>query len=121
MGRPEISMSEAQIDQVESLSAVLTQAQMADFFGFSERTFRNLMERDERVDAAYKRGKAKAIGSIAQSLLKQARSGNTSAMMFYLKTQAGWRETNRLEHTGADGGKLEISWLTAPREGDAEN
>jgi hypothetical protein len=37
-----------------------------------------------------------------------------------LKTQAGWRETNRHEHTGADGGALEISWLTKPTE-DAED
>jgi hypothetical protein len=120
MGRPAVELSEEEITQVESLAAVLNQEQLSDFFGFSDRTFRELMKRDERVSAAYKRGKAKAIGKIAQSLMKQAHSGNTVAMMFYLKTQAGWRETNRHEHTGADGGALEISWLTKPTE-DAED
>ena len=26
-----------------------------------------------------------------------------TAMIFFLKTQAGWKETNVQEHTGADG------------------
>jgi hypothetical protein len=29
--------------------------------------------------------------------------GNTSAAMFYLKTQAGWRETQHIDHTSSDG------------------
>ena len=103
MGRHAIELTEAEIEQVEKLSAVMTQQQLADYFGFSERTFRNLMERDERIVAAYKRGKAKAIGSVAQSLIKQAQNGNTTAMMFYLKTQAGWRETQQIDHTNSDG------------------
>ena len=31
---------------------------------------------------------------MANDLLQQTREGNTAAMMFYLKTQAGWRETD---------------------------
>jgi hypothetical protein len=30
-------------------------------------------------------------------------------MIFFLKTQAGWRETNRTEITGADGGAVKIT------------
>jgi hypothetical protein len=51
-----------------------------------------------RVAARYKRGKARAIGVIAQGLINKARSGDTTSMIFFLKTQAGWRETGRLEH-----------------------
>jgi hypothetical protein len=35
--------------------------------------------------------------------------GNTSAAMFYLKTQAGWKETNVQEHTGANGGAIQVN------------
>ena len=75
------------------LAAVLNQTQLADYLGIPDRTFRVIIGRDSAVSAAYKRGRAKAIGSIAQSLLQKAKNGNVSAMVFYLKTQAGWRET----------------------------
>lgn len=57
------------------------------------------MERQSEVRERYKKGKAKAIGAVAQGLLQQARDGNTTAAMFYLKTQAGWRETQQIDHT----------------------
>ncbi len=33
------------------------------------------------------------MGAVAQSLITKARAGNVTAMIFYLKTQGGWRET----------------------------
>jgi len=88
-----IQFSEEQIEEIEKLSAVLSQTQLADFFGITDRGFRKVMERDEKVRSAYKRGRAKAVGSVASSLLASAKKGNTTAQIFYLKTQAGWRET----------------------------
>jgi len=32
---------------------------------------------------------------VGQSLIQQAMDGNTSASIFYMKTQAGWRETDQ--------------------------
>ena len=81
-----------QIQELERLAAVLTQAQLADFFGMSERTFRNRKTEDDRIDAAYKKGRASALASVGTSLLKQALDGNTTAAIFYLKTQGGWKE-----------------------------
>ena len=57
-----------------------------------------MMQRDEEIAARDKRGKAKAIGVIAQGLINKARSGDTTSMIFFLKTQAGWRETSQVEH-----------------------
>ena len=62
--------------------------------GVSETTFREIEGRQEEVSDAYKRGKAKAINRMGQSLVMQAEDVNTSAAIFYLKTQAGWRETD---------------------------
>ena len=39
-----------------------------------------------------------AIRDVANGLLQGALSGDTASAIFYLKTQAGWRETDRLEH-----------------------
>ena len=85
--------------QVEALASVLTTEQIADYFGIGRQTFYDLMNRDESVFVRYKRGRAKAVGNIAQSLLKKAQSGDNAAMMFYLKTQAGWKETSATENT----------------------
>lgn len=98
MGRSACSLTEAQIAEVETLAAVLTTEQIADYFGIGRRTFYSLMERDPEIAARYKRGRARAVGSIAQSLIAKARSGNTTAMIFFLKTQGGWRETTAVEH-----------------------
>jgi hypothetical protein len=54
-------------------------------------------------------GATKANAAVAQSLFKMASSGNhPAASMFWLKCRAGWRETTILEHTGPQGGPLEI-------------
>jgi hypothetical protein len=98
MGMRPFTLTDAQKAEVETLAAVLTAEQVADYFGIGRRTFYSMMERDEEIAARYKRGKAKAIGVIAQGLINKARSGDTASMIFFLKTQAGWRETASLEH-----------------------
>ena len=107
MGRSSISLTPEQVAEVETLAAVQTSEQIADYLGIGRRTFYDLMARDETIAARYKRGRAKAIGAIAQSLITKARSGNIAAMIFFLKTQAGWRETAQVELTGNQGGPLQ--------------
>ena len=60
-GRPSIELDQQQVQEVETLAAVLTQDQLADYFGFSSRTFRNMMKR-QRVFSAYKKGRAARPG-----------------------------------------------------------
>jgi hypothetical protein len=48
------------------------------------------------------------VGAIAQSLVTKARAGDTTAMIFFLKTQAGWRETSGLELSGPNAGPIEV-------------
>ena len=57
-------------------------------------------------------GSVKANSSVAQSLYKMATSGKCPAStMFWLKCRAGWRETSVIEHTGRNGGPLEMVHL----------
>lgn len=51
-------------------------------------------------------GVIKANVNMAGRLYRAGMDGNVACMIFWLKTKAGWRETNRLEHTGADGQPL---------------
>jgi hypothetical protein len=94
MPRPRRTLTEKQQAEVETLAAFLSIEQMADYFGVSERHMHNMMDRDESIRAAYKRGRSKAIGKVAQGLLQKALAGDTTSSIFYLKTQARWRETS---------------------------
>jgi len=92
-GRPPKTLDEQQIIELSALSAVLTKGQVADYFGISEKTLRAIEERQPEVSTAYKKGKAKQIASMGSNLIQLAKSGNVTANIFYLKTQAGWKET----------------------------
>ena len=121
MARPTKKLTNEQKSQVEALAAYLSQEQMADYFGMGKTTWYALLERDPDVSERYKRGKAKAIGSVAQGLLQKARAGDTASAIFYLKTQAGWRETNHIDHTSSDGtmkpvDRITIEVLDAPQD-----
>jgi hypothetical protein len=106
-GKPQKTLTPEQVLEVGTLSAFLSQEQIADYFGIARNTFIAICERQPEVFEQYKKGKARAIGTVAKGLIKQAMEGNTSAAMFYLKTQAGWRETSVQEITGKDGATLQ--------------
>jgi hypothetical protein len=48
-------------------------------------------------------GKAKANAKVGKTLFQKAADGDTSAMIWWSKTQMRWIETSRLEHTSPDG------------------
>jgi len=98
-GRPATVLTEDQLQQLEKLAAVLTTEQIADLFGIGRSTFFKVMERDEQVSRLYKKGRAKSIAEVSKNLVQKALEGDNAAMMFYLKTQAGWKETQVVEAT----------------------
>ena len=98
--------NEDEIAQIGKLSAVLTEMQLADFLGISHDTFGRRCKAQPEVMQQYKKGKAQMLANIATTGIKAALDGDRSWGMFILKTQGGWRETDRLEHTGADGGPI---------------
>lgn len=122
MGRNRTELTEEQAQELETLAAVLSQKQIADYFGIPHRTFQAILERDEEISASYKRGRSKAIASIGGGLLQQARDGNTSAAIFYLKTQAKWSEKTELDITGdAFPSQIIIRGIPAQYEDDTQS
>ena len=96
------------LKQVESLAANgLTQEQIAAALGISERTLRSRKGEIADFADAIKRGKAKGIALVTNKLMESIKGGNMTGMIFFLKTQAGWKETNVQEHTGKDGTALQ--------------
>ena len=100
-GRPEYKKTDEDAKNVEALTiAGVPQKLVSKILKISEPTLRKHY-RDE-LDTS----KAKANAVISQSLFKLARECNVTAQIFWLKTQAGWKETNHVELTGKDGDKL---------------
>ena len=109
-GRPEFVPTEQERKSVEAMAGYgLPQEHIAVLVrdGIHLDTLREQFKR-ELVS-----GKAKANSKIGQTLFQKAAGGDVTAMIWWSKTQMKWAETQKLEHTGADGGVQEhtFTWL----------
>ena len=101
VGRPPYIKKDDDAKLVEALTiAGVTQTLVAQIVKISEPTLRKNFRKE--LDTS----KARANAIISQALFKKAKDGNVIAQIFWLKTQAGWKERNALELTGKDGDKL---------------
>lgn len=92
--------------QIKQLAAVLNQEQIANFYSMTDRGLRKRFTTEPELREAYEAGRANAIRAVGSSLLQQALKGkNITAMIFYLKTQGGWREP-RVDDGGDGGGEV---------------
>jgi hypothetical protein len=96
-GNKFIVFGENEIKEIRTLASVLTKQQLSHYLGVDDDTFREIEKRQPEVAREYKIGKSKAIAGVASNLISQARNGNVSAAMFYLKTQAGWKEDKEIQ------------------------
>ena len=92
---------------VESTSGLgLPHEQIAILVGIDDKTLRKHYRNELDM------GKAKANGQIAKTLFSKATGGDTTALIWWTKTQMRWAETVKQEITGADGQDLVIKWAT---------
>lgn len=110
-GRPPVVLTDEQIIQVEALATYLNCEQIADYFSISHDTFTRIKQRNDLVLRAYKKGKAKAIARVAKTLWQKIEEGDITAIIFYLKTQAGWSTENKAYK------KLKLSFENKSPEG----
>ncbi len=84
---------------------------IADVLGIDSKTLRKWYR--EELDQSL----AKANAQIGGSLFNKAKGGDTAAMIFWMKTRAGWREKQDIDHTSSDGSMtpkgLDLSSLPA--------
>jgi len=93
-------LEEVNLEQVESIASLgLTDEEIAIVLGISPRTLYYWKKKPEFLQAL-KRGKLKADYVIARSLFEKAKSGDTTAMIFWLKNRRPdlWRD--KYEHAG---------------------
>jgi len=74
-----------------------TQEQIADMLGIDSKTLRKHYR--EELDQSL----SKANAAIGGALFNKAKGGDTTAMIFWMKTRAGWKETTAQEISGPNG------------------
>ena len=100
-GRPVFIPTEDQKFLVAMMSSTgVPHERQAKALGVNSKTLRKYFKEELQV------GRDRAHAEIGGALYKRALDGNVPAQIFYLKTQAGWREAQRLELTGAEGRDL---------------
>ena len=58
------------------------------------------------------KGRIEANAAVAGTLYEKAKQGDTSSMIFWLKTRAQWSEKNTTELTGEGGAPINIKVIT---------
>lgn len=88
--------------------------------GTPQKIIAKVLKIDDKTLAKYYRDELDTAMAIANSevgghLFNKAKQGDTAAQIFWLKTRAGFKETNRNEITGEDGGavKWQVEFINA--------
>ena len=97
-GRPSFQPTDAERKQVEAMSGYgLPMDQIAIMIrnGIDADTLR------KHFATELVAGKAKANSGVGRTLYQKAMGGDTTAMIWWSKTQMGWSETQKHEHAGS--------------------
>ena len=109
MARPQFQPTDEDRALVEQLAAFGIPVESMTLF-VKDKAGKSISEKTLRKHFAKEldQGELKANVKVAQTLFKKAISGDTTSMIFWLKTRARWKESpQRVELTGKDGGPVE--------------
>ena len=105
-GRPAFEPTDAERKQVEAMSGYglpIEQIAILVRGGIDTDTLR------KHFATELVAGKAKANSGVGRTLFQKAMGGDTAAMIWWTKSQMGWKEKRAHELTGADGAPLEFA------------
>jgi len=92
-----------------------TQDVLADILGIDKKTLRKHYR--EELDQST----AKANAQIGGALFNKAKGGDTTAMIFWMKTRAGWREKQDVNHVSEDGSMTPTTIILSAADDDEGN
>ena len=101
-GRKPFEFTDAVLEQIEQHAAQgLEHKQIARIIGIHPNTFSTKVHEIHELNEAIKRGKAKGVATIANSLFKSARNGNITAQIFFLKNRDpdNWKDRHHIDET----------------------
>jgi hypothetical protein len=106
VARPRVKIDLGELEKLATLQC--TEAEIAGFLGISLRTLQrrlHVAKFREAVDGARAKGRV----SVRRALFRLANNGNVAAAIFLSKNLLGYRDVVNTEHTGLDGGPIQIA------------
>lgn len=89
------------IAEVKRLAGLgLTNVQLGGLYGMSDETWVQRVKEHPELAEAVRLGKSETLGKVTGKLMEAIERGNLAAIIFFLKTQGRWRET---DHAGDNG------------------
>ena len=110
MARPRVKIDLTELEKLYGMQC--TDDEVAAFLGISTRTLtrrKQVKKTAEVID----RAKAKGRVSVRRALFRLAASGNVAAAIFLAKNLLGMRDVVSNEHSGPEGGPLQLSVVEA--------
>lgn len=93
--RPRPPILETDLPRVRRMASLgMNVGQIAAIFGYSRKQFLTLRKRYPELDAAFTGGIAEGLELVTGKLRDAIDEGNLAAIIFFLKTRAGWSPTN---------------------------
>jgi len=90
---PTFIPDDEQIKEVAILAGLgLTKYLIQNYFEVSKDVWAKAEKRNPDLRKAFNRGQAQTIARVSEKLHELIMKGNITAIMFYLKTRAGWSE-----------------------------
>ena len=107
-GRPPHLPNDDTRKQVYELSRVGTRYEdIAEVISISDETLVKHYKKELKL------GRIEANAAVAGTLFEKAKNGDTSSMIFWLKSRAQWKETQKHEHAGdPDGEPVTVKVIT---------
>jgi len=103
MGRPRWKITPEVVEKAKGFAARgLTMQQIASCFGVSYETLRRKKRDIKVLEQAILDGRALGVFEIANRLFENAKAGDTTAQIFYLKNRdpENWRDRRDIKHEG---------------------
>ena len=102
--------AEMMIDAIEKSQGFASKA--AELLGIGRTSFYTYLKKFATAQQALEDTREKRHDFVELQMMKQIKDGNPTMIIFYLKTQCkdrGYVERSQHEHTGKDGGPVEMS------------
>ena len=102
--KPKLVMDDLKYQHIQNMAGLgLTIEQIAHYYGITPMTLYRMKRKDKEIDVRLRKGKSSAIVTVSGRLMKLINDDNLGAIIFYLKTQAGWKENkNPVENDSDD-------------------
>lgn len=110
---PRLLVTPEFIAHVEKLGGLgLTKTQIAHYYRHTISQWEEKVRKNPEIDAAMKQGKASKIEQASGYLWEWVEKKDKASLMFFLKTQGGWRESAPIDDDGEKDGKPAFPAIT---------